>query len=134
MSGQPVGIQIASGVDLVSIDRIRRTIKRWGDRFLNRCYTDRERELSRLNARFLAGRFAAKEAAAKALGTGMRGMTWLDIEVGSNESGSPVLKLYRGAEKEALRQGWFSMSVSISHDGDSVVALVTALKAAGNGA
>jgi len=85
------------GSDLAQVERIRKSIAQYGDRFLSRVYTDRERAYasSRVNsAERFAARFAAKEAAMKAIGTGWRsGITWKDFEVVNESSGRPTLRL-----------------------------------------
>ncbi len=85
------------GSDLCNIDRIERTVARFGDRFLNRVYTDRERALATRRARpaaTFAKRWAAKEACSKALGTGLRmGIAWKDMGVVNLPTGQPTLEL-----------------------------------------
>lgn len=92
------------GSDLIDIDRIERTIARYGDRFLHRCFTETERAKAArrplLLAETFAKRFAAKEACAKALGTGLRaGVFWRDMAVVNLPSGRPTLVLSGGALK-----------------------------------
>lgn len=97
---------IGLGNDLIDIRRIEQTIERYGDRFLNRIYTDIERRRSdrrHQRAASYAKRFAAKEACAKALGTGIRcGVFWRDMGVVNLPSGRPTLELTGGAA-ERLR-------------------------------
>src|SRR5262249_9365624 len=87
------------GIDVVQNDRIRQSIERFGDRFLNRVFTEAEIKYCSASGVFeihYAARFAAKEAAFKALGTGWaEGVTWKDVEVGRLPSGKPQLHLYR---------------------------------------
>ena len=116
------------GTDLVEVHRIQESIERFGDRFLRRIYTERERTycLSKANAaeRF-AGRFAAKEAGMKAIGTGWRrGVTWRDFEVANEPSGRPTLKLYGMAEKIAKDLGAGRISLSITHTAREGFAIV----------
>src|SRR5260370_27845924 len=89
------------GSDLTDIRRIEATLSRFGDRFLNRCFTDIERRKAlgrNVAGPTLARRFAAKEACAKALGTGLRrGVFWRDMGVVNLRSGQPTLRLTRGA-------------------------------------
>ena len=92
------------GSDLIDITRIERTISRFGDRFLSRCFTDTERARAarrpRIAAESYAKRFAAKEACAKALGTGLRaGVFWRDMGVVNMPGGQPTLILSGGALK-----------------------------------
>ena len=95
------------GNDIIDIDRIERTIERFGDRFLNRIFTDVERAKSdrrRQRAASYAKRFAAKEACSKALGTGFRrGVFWRDMGVINLPSGRPTLHLTGGAAEQLLR-------------------------------
>ncbi len=97
---------IGLGNDLIDIRRIEQTIERYGDRFLARIYTDVERQRSdrrHQRAASYAKRFAAKEACAKALGTGIRsGVFWRDMGVVNLASGRPTLELTGGAA-ERLR-------------------------------
>jgi holo-[acyl-carrier protein] synthase len=116
------------GTDLVEVGRIQESIDRFGDRFLHRIYTDREKEycLGKANAaeRF-AGRFAAKEAGMKAIGTGWRrGVTWRDFEVATEPSGRPTLKLYGVAEGIAKKLGVGRISLSITHTAREGFAMV----------
>ena len=94
---------IGIGTDLANIDRIEATLKRFGDRFRNRVFTELEKSKakSRLDeASTLAKRWAAKEAFSKALGTGLRmGISWRDMVVINLNTGQPVMKLTGWAEK-----------------------------------
>jgi holo-[acyl-carrier protein] synthase len=98
---------IGLGNDIIDIRRVERTIERYGERFLVRVFTDIEREKSdgrALRAASYAKRFAAKEACAKALGTGFRrGVFWRDMGVVNLPSGRPTLELTGGAAR-ALRE------------------------------
>ena len=95
------------GNDVIDIRRIERTIELYGDRFLNRIFTDVERQRSdrrRQRAASYAKRFAAKEACSKALGTGLRkGVFWRDMGVVNLPSGRPTLKLTGGAAAQLAR-------------------------------
>ena len=95
------------GSDLIDVGRIERTIERYGDRFLERVFTDTEREKSdkrRARAASYAKRFAAKEACAKALGTGIRkGVHWRDMGVVNLRSGRPTMVLTGGAAEQLMR-------------------------------
>jgi holo-[acyl-carrier protein] synthase len=85
------------GVDVIEIDRIKEAVKRHGDNFLNKIFTERElsycRNRKKLKYPELAVRFAAKEAYSKAIGTGMRGIRWKEIEVVNNNRGKPHIAL-----------------------------------------
>src|SRR5919201_4241822 len=73
--------RLQCGVDLIEIDRIEAAVKRWGDRILHRVWTDREIAFCRGRYPELAARFAGKEATSKALGTGLVGLIWREIEI-----------------------------------------------------
>jgi holo-[acyl-carrier protein] synthase len=92
---------IGIGSDLIDVERIRRTIERHGERFLSRIYTETERKRAERRANRVetyAKRFAAKEACAKALGTGLRqGVFWRDMGVVNLPSGRPTMRLTGGA-------------------------------------
>ena len=92
-----------SGIDIIDINRIRKVIDKYGNRFKKKCFTisEIERSEKRLNSvESYAKRYAAKEACAKALGTGLaRGVFWKDIEVENNQFGKPIIKLHGKANK-----------------------------------
>ena len=92
---------IAVGIDIIEIARIQRTYDDFGERFLNRVFTERERERYRGRINELAARFAAKEATSKALGTGIVGIRWREMEVLPNRRGKPVLILHGQAAERA---------------------------------
>ncbi len=119
---------IGIGTDLAEVPRIRRSIENYGDRFLNRIYTERERSYSSRKAnaaeRF-AARFAAKEAGMKAIGTGLRhGITWKDFEVVNEASGRPTLILSGVAKQIADRLGARRISLSLTHTAEMAFAVV----------
>jgi holo-[acyl-carrier protein] synthase len=132
VSGAPAtGLQL--GLDLTEVDRIAGVLERHGERFLARVFRPGELRRSRRHPRafaeHVAGRFAAKEAAMKALGLGWRGLAFRDIEVGRDERGKPRLALHGGALERARALGVLQTEVSITHGRDvaaAVVALVTA--------
>ena len=108
------------GTDIVEIERIKEAVKDLGERFLSRIYTQKERAYCERRGKLkfpeLAVRFAAKEAYAKALGTGMRGIHWRDIEVVNNKEGKPHI----------ARNGKIlpKVHLSLSHSRDSAHAVV----------
>lgn len=110
---------VGSGIDLVEIHRIQQSVDRFGTRFLNKVYTAAEQEYclrKRNAAESLAARFAAKEAAAKALGTGIsRGVTWLEIEVVREPGGRPALRFHGRAREIAQRLNAQRAALSITH-------------------
>jgi holo-[acyl-carrier protein] synthase len=110
---------LGTGVDLAEVDRIRAAIARFGPRFVARIYTPGEiAYVERRANRFerYAGRFAAKEAGMKAIGTGWkRGVRWQDFEVANLPSGRPTLKLHGEAARIASQLGVKLISLSITH-------------------
>jgi holo-[acyl-carrier protein] synthase len=120
---------LGTGIDMVDIDRVARSIERYGRRFLERVYTAQEIvycERKRRNAaESYAARFAAKEAGAKALGTGMGfGVTWREIEVGREPAGRPLLVLHGRAAELAQAMGVQRSSLSITHTDTQAMAMV----------
>lgn len=115
------------GVDLVETERIARAIERWGDSFLHRIYTPRE--LARYGGRLpeLAARFAGKEAISKALGTGMIGVGWKEMEILSDRRGKPQVHLHGRAKERARALGLEHFSISLSHTDRIALALVVAI-------
>ncbi|PKB68544.1 MAG: holo-[acyl-carrier-protein] synthase [SAR202 cluster bacterium Io17-Chloro-G4] len=118
------GKSLGTGVDIIEISRVAGVFERYGQRFLNRIYTPDEIAYCRGRVPNLAGRFAAKEAVMKALGTGVRGVGWRDIEVARHESGAPSILLHGRAKSRAQRLGVCDISVSMSHSRDYAVAFV----------
>ena len=103
------------GIDIIEIERVGRVLAKHGQRFLTRVYTERERERYAERVQELAARFAAKEATMKALGTGIRGVRWRDIEVLPNRRGKPILILHETALRRANLLGLTHFSVSLTH-------------------
>ena len=119
---------VGSGIDLAAIGRIQRSMDRYGSRFLNRVYTGAEQAYclrKRKAAESFAARFAAKEAGAKALGTGIRnGVSWLEIEVVREASGRPTIQFHGRAAQFAARLGVARATLSITHTADLAMASV----------
>lgn len=119
---------VGTGIDLTEIPRIRNSMERFGDRFLDRIFTPGERaycQRKKNAAESFAARFAAKEAAAKALGTGIsHGVTWLEIEVTREPSGRPGLKFYGRAAERAETMGVKHAALSLTHTGTLAMASV----------
>lgn len=116
------------GVDLVEVGRIRRAIERYGDRFVRRIFTDAEARYCRSCAhpeqRF-ASRFAAKEAALKALGVGwQKGVRFVDVELSNNELGAPAISLNGRALELSRELGVERIHVTLTHHKDFAVAQV----------
>ncbi|CAN5695695.1 hypothetical protein BH23CHL3_BH23CHL3_09940 [soil metagenome] len=117
---------IAVGIDLIEIPRIQRSIDDFGERFLRRVYTERERDRYRGRTNELAARFAAKEATSKALGTGIIGIRWREMEILPNRHGKPVLILHGRAAERARQLGLNHFSVSLTHSRTDAMAFVVA--------
>lgn len=119
---------VGSGIDLVETARIARTIERHQDRFLGRVFLPAEIaycKRKRNSAESFAARFAAKEAAAKALGTGIQdGVGWKDIEVVRAPSGRPGLRLHGRAAQIAMALQTRNMALSLTHTADHAMAQV----------
>jgi len=117
-----------SGIDVIEIGRIQHVMDRYGGRFLNRVYLAAEQAYclrKRRSAESLAARFAAKEAAAKALGTGINfGVNWLEIEVIREPSGKPTLRFHGRAAEIAARQGVLRSNLSLTHTVELAMASV----------
>lgn len=118
---------LSTGVDIIEISRVGRVLERYGQRFLDRVYTPEEIAYCRGRAPNLAARFAAKEATMKALGTGVRGVGWKDIEVVRHESGAPAIRLHGRAKRRAKRLGLQEIALSLSHSREYAVASVVIL-------
>jgi len=121
---------VGLGIDVAELDRIQAALDRFGERFLARILSPAEREAMPRNAApWLAARFAAKEAAAKALGTGFaQGVTFPDIEIVSEASGKPSIRFSGAARVRAMALGVTHSHVSLTH-GRNTAAAVVALEA-----
>jgi holo-[acyl-carrier protein] synthase len=108
------GVNVAVGVDIIEIERVRSILARHGERFLQRIFTEQEIQQCRGKVLKLAGRFAAKEAISKALGTGMYGLSWRELEVVQLTTGRPSVRLYGKAILRARELGLSAFDVSIS--------------------
>lgn len=117
---------LCSGVDIIEVERLKAAIGRHGERFLTRVFTEAERAQLGEDIPSLAARWAAKEAVAKALGTGIGDVRWLEIEVLRGPSGEPQLRLYGAAEALAKQRGIQHWSVSLSHTVEHAVAMAIA--------
>ena len=119
---------VGSGIDLVEIGRIQHSMDRYGSRFLNRVYTAAEQAYclrKRNAAESFAARFAAKEAGAKALGTGISfGVNWLEIEVVRAPGGRPTLRFHGRAAQIAAAMGVARSALSITHTANLAMASV----------
>ena len=122
---------VAHGIDLVDCPRIEAMIERHGKRFIERVFTAAEQAYAEANKNGiekLAGRFAAKEAVLKLMGTGWRGkIAWTDVEVINNSSGQPEVTLSGEVKKIAGKLGIKHISVSITHTANFAIASAVAL-------
>ena len=103
---------LTTGVDMVEVWRIRELREKFGDRFINRIYTENEQRTSRMRDPELAARFASKEAVMKLLGTGVRGVGWKDIEILPRKGGKPEVHLHGRALNVANRIGLTDIAIS----------------------
>jgi holo-[acyl-carrier protein] synthase len=116
------------GIDVVELARFRALYEKWGERLVQRVFTEAEAARARGRPDELAARFAAKEAISKALGTGIRGVGWREMEVLSNRRGKPYVRLHGGAAARAAALGLTSWSVSLTHSETVAMAMVVACK------
>jgi holo-[acyl-carrier protein] synthase len=122
---------LAHGIDLVDFDRIEQMLNRHGQHFLERVFTSAEQKYASSNRNQiekLAGRFAAKEAVLKLIGTGWRGsIGWTDIEVINDSSGRPIVQLSGQVKKISETLGISQISISITHTANFAIASAVAL-------
>lgn len=115
-----------TGIDIIEVDRVRRAVKKWGDNFLKKVFTDKEIKYSsrrRFAYQHLAARFATKEAVLKAFGGGWsRTLPWKDVEIVNNKNGKPEIMLYREARRLYDKKGIEKIVVSMSHTKNYAVA------------
>ncbi|HEX9303945.1 MAG TPA: holo-ACP synthase [Thermoanaerobaculia bacterium] len=121
-------MKVLLGLDLTEVDRVAGVLERWGDRFVRRIFRpgelSRSRRHPRARAEHVAGRFAAKEAAMKALGIGWRGLAFRDVEVGRDPRGKPTLSFHGRALDRSRELRVASTEVSITHTGTMAAAVV----------
>lgn len=119
---------LGTGVDIVSVDRVRRVLARQRARFTERVFTPEEQEYCNTHrdpAPHYAVRFAAKEALLKALGTGWTGgIRWIDVEVRREEGKAPVIRIHGEAARIAAEMEVRAIHVSLSHSDENAVATV----------
>ncbi len=122
---------VAHGIDLVDCPRIEQMITKHGERFIKRVFTDAEQAYAKSNRNEiekLAGRFAAKEAVLKLVGTGWRGkIAWTDIEIINNAAGQPEVTVRGEVERIASELGIEHISISITHTANFAIASAVAL-------
>jgi holo-[acyl-carrier protein] synthase len=120
-------MHLATGIDLIEIDRVQGMIAHYGQRFLERVFTAGELADCKENPASLAARFAAKEAVSKALGTGIGPVAWHEIEILRGPSREPLLHLHGAAAQKASELGLITWSVSLSHTQMHAVAMAVAV-------
>lgn len=113
-----------TGIDIIEIARIQEAMDRWGERFLQRIYTEPELRQCRQKPPRLAIRFSGKEAVMKALGTGVKGIGWREIEILTEPSGQPLVHLHGKARKKAEELGLEPLAISLSHSREYAIACV----------
>jgi holo-[acyl-carrier-protein] synthase len=118
---------IRTGIDIVEIERMGQINPNIRARFIQRVFTEREQELARGSYASLSGRFAAKEAVSKALGTGIGRVNWRDIEILRGPAGEPLLELHGVGRQVADALGLDTWSISISHGKTHAVAMAVAI-------
>src|ERR1700731_576427 len=124
----PQGVNIAVGIDIIEVDRVRKVYEHHGERFLKRVFTEMEVRQCRGKATRLAGRFAAKEAISKALGTGMHGVAWREMEVVQLSSGRPTVRLSGNARRRAELLSLSAFDVSIADLQQFSIAIAIAIQ------
>ena len=124
----PQGVNIAVGIDIIEVGRVHKVFEHHGERFLRRVFTEAEVWLCRGKATRLAGRFAAKEAISKALGTGIHGVAWREMEVVQLRSGRPTVRLHGNAKRRAELLGLSAFDVSIADLKDFSIAVAVAVQ------
>ncbi len=122
----PQGVNIAVGIDIIEVERVRKVYEKHGERFLQRVFTEMEVRQCRGKVTRLAGRFAAKEAISKALGTGLHGVAWREMEVVQLRSGRPSVRLYGNARKRAELLGLSAFDVSMADLAQFSIAIAVA--------
>jgi holo-[acyl-carrier protein] synthase len=119
-------MKITTGIDLIEVDRVKASILRHGNRFLNRIFTPSELAEAGASPTSLAARFAAKEAVAKALGTGIGKVGWLEMEILRGETGQPQIRLHGAARQLAIDLKLSTWSISLSHTKSHAIAIAVA--------
>ncbi len=117
---------LRTGVDMIEIARVERAMQRHGERFFRRFFTPAERAYCADRPERLAARIAAKEAVAKALGTGIGDVRWIELEIGADGRGRPTLCLHGDAARLAAELGLTAWDVSLSHTKTDAIAFVVA--------
>jgi holo-[acyl-carrier protein] synthase len=124
----PQGVNVAVGIDIIEVSRVRKVFEHHGERFLQRVFTENEVRQCRGKPERLAGRFAAKEAISKALGTGIHGVAWREMEVVQLRSGRPSVRLHGNAKRRAELLGLSAFDVSMADLKDFSIAVAIAIQ------
>ena len=124
----PQGVNIGVGIDIIEVERVRKVYEHHGERFLKRVYSEHEIRQCRGKATRLAGRFAAKEAISEALGTGLRGVAWHEMEIVQLRSGRPTVTLHGRAKIRAEQLGISAFDVSIADLAQFSIAIAIAVQ------
>ena len=119
--------EIVTGIDLIEIERFQSAIDRHGERLLNKIFTPLELSDVGDKPASLAARFAAKEAVAKSLGTGIGPISWQELEIIRADTGQPILLLAGAAAQLASQRGLSNWSISLSHTQTHAVAVAVAI-------
>ncbi|HZT99695.1 MAG TPA: holo-ACP synthase [Ktedonobacteraceae bacterium] len=128
----PQGVNIAVGIDIIEVDRVRKVYEHHGERFLRRVFTEREIQQCRGKMNRFAARFAAKEAISKALGTGIHGVAWREMEIVQLRSGRPTVRLHGKAKQRAEQLGISAFDVSMSDLAHFSIAIAIAAQTDGS--
>jgi holo-[acyl-carrier protein] synthase len=126
----PQGVNVAVGIDIIEVSRVRKVFEHHGERFLKRVFTEIEARQCRGKPERLASRFAAKEAISKALGTGIHGVAWREMEVVQLRSGRPSVRLHGNAKRRAELLGLSAFDVSMADLKDLSIAIAVAIQTA----
>lgn len=124
----PQGVNVAVGIDIIEVERVRKVFEKHGERFLQRVFTPQEVLHSRGKIARLAGRFAAKEAISKALGTGLHGVAWREMEIVQLRSGRPTVRLHGNAKLRAEQLGLTAFDVSTADLAQFAIAIAVAVQ------
>ncbi len=124
----PRGVNVALGIDMIEVERVRSVFAHHHDRFLKRVFTAQEIAQCHGKVQRLAGRFAAKEAISKALGTGMHGIAWREMEILQLASGRPTVRLHGNAMRRARQLDLSTFDVSIADLAQFSIAIAIAVQ------
>ncbi len=123
----PSSVRIVAGIDAVDTERVNALLARHGQRFLGKVFTTAEIEYCGGRVAELAARFAGKEAISKALGTGLRGIYFREMEILSDKRGKPLVQLHGNAASRAAALGIAVLEISLTHTDTLAIASVVGL-------